>query len=81
MEVKIQLESDAQRLELFGPSDAHLRQLRDALDVKVSARNGTVLVSGEPTAVRIAADLIDLGADFRECLDGIVVEFQSGIDG
>ena len=59
MEVKIQLESNARRLELFGPSDAHLRQLRDALDVKVSARNGTVLVSGEPTAVRTAADLID----------------------
>ncbi|MHC5118487.1 MAG: hypothetical protein ACYSOH_00515, partial [Planctomycetota bacterium] len=59
MEVKIQLESDAQRLELFGPADSHLRQLRDRLRVKVSARNGTVLISGEPAAVRTAADLID----------------------
>lgn len=59
MEVKIQLESDAQRLELFGPADAHLRHLRDQLQVKVSARNGTVLISGEPAAVRTAAELVD----------------------
>jgi phosphate starvation-inducible PhoH-like protein len=59
LEVKIQLESDAQRLELFGPADSHLRQLRNALDVKVSARNGTVLISGDPTAVRTASDLIN----------------------
>jgi phosphate starvation-inducible PhoH-like protein len=59
LEVKIQLESDAQRLELFGPSDAHLRHLRDTLKVKVSARNGTVLISGEATAVRTAAELMD----------------------
>ncbi|MHC4291313.1 MAG: PhoH family protein [Planctomycetota bacterium] len=59
MEVKIQLESDAQRTELFGPSDSHLRQLRNTLGVKVSARNGTVLISGEPVAVRTAADMIN----------------------
>lgn len=59
MEVKIQLESDAQRLELFGPSDSHLRHLRDTLNVKVSARNGTILISGEASDVRTAADLID----------------------
>jgi phosphate starvation-inducible PhoH-like protein len=53
------LESDARRLELFGPGDSHLRYLRDALKVKVSARNGTVLISGEPVAVRTAEDLID----------------------
>jgi len=59
LEVKVQLESDAQRLELFGPGDAHLRCLRDTLKVKISARNGTVLLSGEPANVRMAADLID----------------------
>jgi phosphate starvation-inducible PhoH-like protein len=53
------LESDARRLELFGPGDSHLRYLRDALKVKVSARDGTVLISGEPVAVRTAEDLID----------------------
>ncbi len=59
MEVKIQLESDAQRTELFGPGDSRLRYLRDTLKVKVSARNGTVLVCGEPSDVRTAEDLIE----------------------
>jgi len=59
LEVKIQLESDAQRTELFGPGDSHLRFLNKMLKVKIAARDGTVLVSGEPTAVRTAEDLID----------------------
>ncbi|MCI0499801.1 MAG: PhoH family protein [Planctomycetales bacterium] len=59
MEVKIQLESDAQRLELFGQADLHLRRLRDTLGVKISARDGTVLVCGEASAVQTTADLID----------------------
>ena len=59
MEVKIQLESDAQRTELFGPGDSHLRFLHKMLKVKIAARNGTVLVSGEPSDVRTAEDLID----------------------
>ncbi len=59
MEIKIQLESDAQRVELFGPADAHLRLLRETMGVQISARNGTVLVSGEPGAVRSSAELID----------------------
>ncbi len=59
MEVKIQLESDAQRLELFGPADAHLRLLCDTIEVKITARNGTVLVSGQPDSVRRAAEIID----------------------
>ena len=59
MEVKIQLESDANRMELFGPSDSHLRYLQSQLKVKISARNGTMVVSGDPLAVRTAEDLID----------------------
>lgn len=59
MEIKIQLESDAQRVELFGPADEHLRLLRDTLRVQISARNDVALVSGEPAAVRTAAELID----------------------
>lgn len=59
MEIKIQLESEAQRVELFGPSDSHLRLLCDTLDVKISARNDIVLVSGEPAAVHSSAELID----------------------
>ena len=59
MEIKIQLESEAQRVELFGPSDSHRRLLCDTLDVKISARNDIVLVSGEPAAVHSSAELID----------------------
>jgi phosphate starvation-inducible PhoH-like protein len=59
LELKIQLESDAQRLELFGPADTHLRQLRDTLGVKITARNGTVVVSGDSSAVHTTAELID----------------------
>lgn len=46
-------------MELFGPSDSHLRYLQKALKVKISARNATILVSGEPVAVQTAEDLID----------------------
>jgi len=59
LEIKIQLESGAQRTELFGPSDAHLRLLCNTLNVEITARNGTVLVSGEPAAVRSASELVD----------------------
>jgi len=59
LEIKIELESDAQRLELFGPSDSHLRLLCDMAGVNISARDSTVLVSGEADAVRRAAELID----------------------
>ncbi|MCE5187532.1 MAG: PhoH family protein [Planctomycetaceae bacterium] len=59
METKIHLESDGRRLELFGPNDAHLRMVRDQLTVQISARDGVVIISGEPNAVRTAADLFD----------------------
>lgn len=59
MELKIQLESETQRLELFGTADAHLRALRNTFNVQISARNGTVVLQGGATAVRLAADAID----------------------
>lgn len=59
METKIHLESDAQRLELFGPNDVHLRMVRDRLLVKISAREATILITGDPTPVRTAADVLD----------------------
>ena len=59
MELKIQLESDTQRLELFGQADAHLRLIRDTFNVQIGARNGTIILHGGTTAVRMAADVID----------------------
>lgn len=59
MEIKIQLESETSRPELFGPSDSHLRLLCDTLDVKIIARDSSVLVSGKPVDVRNSAELIE----------------------
>lgn len=59
MEIKIQLESDTQRLELFGPADKHLRMLCDEMDVKIAARNGDVMVTGSAPKVKSTADIID----------------------
>lgn len=59
MELKIQLDSAAQRLELFGQADAHLRLIRETLNIQIGARNGTVILQGGTTAVRMAADVID----------------------
>jgi phosphate starvation-inducible PhoH-like protein len=59
LEIKVQLDSETPRDELFGPSDAHLRLLRDTLEVRIIARNGNVLIEGEPANVRTTAELIE----------------------
>ena len=58
MEVTIQLESETQRLELFGSADEHLRMLRTALDVKISARQGNMIITGKEENVKNATDII-----------------------
>src|SRR5436305_924766 len=50
-EVTIILSSHDEELAVFGSRDQHLRQVRDALGVKVLARHGEVRVEG--TADRI----------------------------
>jgi phosphate starvation-inducible PhoH-like protein len=47
------------QLELFGPADNHLRMLRDALDVRLTARDNNLLVTGKSASVNMAADVID----------------------
>jgi len=59
LEFKIQLDSLAQRPELFGPADKHLRVLRAAMDVQISARNGNIIVTGEKKNVKSTAEIID----------------------
>ena len=59
MELQIELESSAGRLELFGPADANLRTLRDSLNVRITARNGSITLSGQPDNVKNAAEVID----------------------
>ena len=60
MEITIQLDSVGSRqLELFGPADAHLRLVRDALDVRITARQNNLLIAGKADNVNRAAEVID----------------------
>lgn len=59
MEVKIQLEPVDKQLELLGPADSHLRLLRNACDVNITARAGNIVVNGNRKNVERAADIID----------------------
>lgn len=59
MEFKIQLDSETQRPELFGPADTHLKALRAAMDVRITARNGNIVITGEKKSVERTADIID----------------------
>jgi phosphate starvation-inducible PhoH-like protein len=46
-------------LSLFGPRDQHLRQIRDALSVKISAREDQIHIEGEQDAVARATQVIE----------------------
>jgi phosphate starvation-inducible PhoH-like protein len=46
-------------MPLFGTRDQHVRQIREALGVAVSARDGKIHVSGEEAAVRQATEVIE----------------------
>ena len=59
MEFKIQLDSDAQRTELFGPADTHLKALRAAMEVRISARDGNIVITGNKPNVDRTADIIN----------------------
>jgi phosphate starvation-inducible protein PhoH and related proteins len=50
-EATISLDSHDEELAVFGSRDQYLRQVRDALGVKVLARHGEVRVEGEPERV------------------------------
>lgn len=58
MEVTVQLDVNKQ-LELFGPADSHLRLLRRALGVQITARQSDLHISGPETNVNRAAEVID----------------------
>ncbi len=58
MEIIIQLDSPHQ-LELFGPADSHLRLLRKSLEVKITARQNDLIITGKEKDANRAAELID----------------------
>jgi len=59
MEISIQVSSQNEAMILFGLEDRNLKLIRDALPVTVTARRGTVRLSGEKASVEEAADLIN----------------------
>ena len=58
METVVQLDSGDRQLELFGPADSHLRLLRRSLGVKITARQSSLVISGERNKVNKAAAVI-----------------------
>lgn len=88
MERIIRLESDANRLELFGQADQHLRMLRDSFDVQVIWRGGDVTLKGSAEAVNTVAEVVDrmqkrliergrLGiSDMRELMSQVVSQIS-----
>ena len=59
MEITVQLDSAHRQLELFGPADSNLRLLRKALDVRITARQENLIVTGKEKDVNKAAEIID----------------------
>lgn len=59
MELTITVEDGSNRAALYGTGDRHLRLIRGALGVRVSARDRHIRLSGEATAVGKAAAVIE----------------------
>lgn len=58
MELAIELASQEEALFIFGAGDAHLRQIRDGLEIQVAARNGVIRIEGDEGLVRRAEQLL-----------------------
>jgi|TARA_B100000809_G_scaffold9955_1_gene9375 phosphate starvation-inducible PhoH-like protein len=58
MELAIELASQDEALFIFGAGDAHLRQIRDGLEIQVAARNGVIRIEGDEGLVRRAEQLL-----------------------
>lgn len=59
MELAVTLQQPQKRTALFGPGDANLRRIRDALGVAFSARNSTIRITGDAAKVSKAAAVIE----------------------
>ena len=58
-EVTISLDGHAEELAVFGSRDQFLRQIRDAVGVKVLARHGEVRIEGEPDRIEQARRIFE----------------------
>jgi len=88
VELKIQLDSDVQRAELFGPADTYLKALRGAMDVRISARDGNIIITGDKSNVERTADIIDRmqkrlvrrGSLNKSDVDELMMQAQNSFD-
>lgn len=58
-EASISVDDPQTLLSLFGPRDQHLRRIREALDVRISTRNGRIVVEGAEQPVSRATDVLE----------------------
>lgn len=65
MEITIPIEDPSRRAALYGTADRNLRLIRAAFDVRISARNNQVRVSGEHEAVQRAVRVVE---NLQRCL-------------
>ena len=76
-EVTISLEGHAEELAVFGSRDQYLRQVRDAVGVKVLARHGEVRIEGEADRIEQARRIFEgLRSIYRARQDGRVERRQ-----
>ena len=59
MNVEIVLKDDEDTRALFGPEDRHLKMLREAFGVRLSARGRTLRLAGPPEALKAAGAAIE----------------------
>lgn len=59
MELTVQLDPSSKQLELFGPADGHLRLIRRALGVSITARQLNLIISGAESDVNQTAEVVD----------------------
>lgn len=59
METKLRIEDQTQRGALYGTADRNLKLIRAAFDVRISARNSTVHITGSEESIAQAADALE----------------------
>ncbi len=59
MEIAIPIEDSSKLRALYGNTDRNLRLIRDAFEVRISARNNTVRISGPAKGVARAAHVVE----------------------
>jgi len=60
VELNLQIDPDAKKLELFGPGDENLRIVRTRCGIQIAARDNGIYLKGKSEDVKKAAQIIDL---------------------